>query len=233
MKLRVVSYNIRVGVETSLDAVASAVASLAPDLVCLQEIGDRWLMGEKVNQAAHIARAAGLDYAHFGGALTAADGGQFGVAIVSRWPLEHVELERLYQDRDERRVLLRARVCAPVPFWLLTTHLSVLGPERLVQAARVRAAAAQLAGPVLLGGDLNDEAEAPSTLACRGPLRCAFDDAGTGDPNTFPSVKPVRRIDFIFHDPRFKPSGPTWVARDISASDHCPLVADLELSGPR
>ncbi len=229
MNVRVVSYNIRVGVETDVGTVADAAASLAPDLICMQEVGDRWLMGEKVDQTAHIAARCGLDHWHFAGALTAADGGQFGIAVASRWPLENCIAERLYQHEDERRIALRLWVAAPIPFTVLTTHLSVRTDDRQIQAARLAAVVQHIDGPLLFAGDLNDGPESESTQACRGDLHCAFDKAGIGCPLTFPSVAPTRRIDYIFHTPHFSAQGPTWVAKTLCASDHHPLVSELSL----
>ena len=68
--MRVLSYNIRLGLESSLGAVGELIASARADLVGLQEIGRGWVMGEPGDQLARLGELTGLDHRVLGAALT-------------------------------------------------------------------------------------------------------------------------------------------------------------------
>ncbi len=222
--LEVVSYNIRLGVESSLRAVADAVrAGGVPDVLALQEVGDRWNMGERVDQARAIADHLGLAHSTFAGALVDDAGGRYGIALCARWPLRDVRVERLPRVDDEQRVMLRAILAHPAgPVRLINTHLSIHGGERLAQARIIGAAAAEGCGPLVVLGDLNDRPGTATVEAARGGLVDAFDAAGRGPAETFSVIDPHRRIDYVFCNAGLRPLA-ARVERSATASDHFPL----------
>lgn len=228
--LSVMTYNIRLGVESSLAAVADVIAAAGtPDLLALQEVGDRWNMGERVDQARAIADRLALPHAVFAGALTDAAGGRYGVALCCRHPLDAVRIERLPRGEDEQRVMLAATMRGPDgPVAVINTHLSVAADERLRQARVIGAAAAEAArvGPVVVLGDLNDRPQTPVVEAARGPLIDAFAAAGRGPAETFSVRDPHRCIDYVFCGGGLAPEAAT-VQREARASDHFPLRATL------
>lgn len=224
-ELDVMTYNIRLGVESSLAAVAAAVGP-APDLLALQEVGDRWNMGEPVDQARVIADHLGLLHAVFAGALTDVDGGRYGIALCARHPLVDVRVTPLPRIADEQRVMLEARLLHPLgSVAVVSTHLSIGAEERMLQARRVGEAAGRT-GPVVVLGDLNDRPGTEVVTAARGPLTDAFDAAGAGRPETFSVADPHRRIDYIFCGGPLRPRSAV-VDRSATASDHFPLRATL------
>lgn len=228
MSLKAMTYNIRLGVESSLDAVADAVAAVGtPDLLALQEVGDRWNMGQRVDQARYIADRLGLAHAVFAGALTDPEGGRYGIALCSRGPLSAIAIEPLPRIEDEQRVMLTAVAATPLgPVTVIGTHLSIRAEERPLQAHRIGAAAAGATGPALVLGDLNDRPGTPTVDAARGGLTDAFDAAGSGPPETFSVADPHRRIDYIFAG-GLAPTA-AGVARSAGASDHFPLWATFD-----
>ncbi|MCB9538424.1 MAG: endonuclease/exonuclease/phosphatase family protein [Myxococcales bacterium] len=224
--LRLMTYNVRVGVESSLAEIAAAVrAAGVPDLLAFQEIGVDWNMGERVDQPRVLADALGLAHVAFAGALTDDRGGRFGVALASRWPLDAIEVIPLPRDTDEQRVLLRCRVGAPTSLTAFVTHLSIHAHERAAQAAQIGAAAAAVDGPIVVMGDLNDRPGTPPIEAARGALIDCFDALGEGPPETFSVADPHRRIDYVFVGGGLVPGGPARVVRAARASDHFPLAA--------
>ncbi len=227
MNINTWTYNIRVGIETALEAVGAVIREGGADVVALQEVGVRWRMGACVDQPAVLGAAADLPFHAFAGALLDDRGGRFGVALLSRWPLDGVQTTNLPREIDEQRVLLRARVLAPEPFVVLVTHLSVQAPERLRQALQVGLAVAAEAEPVVLLGDLNDLPGSPVGAAACGGLVDCFDAAGEGPPETFSVQEPHRRIDYIACGPGLVPAGPCRVLTTARASDHFPLAATL------
>ena len=85
-------------------------------------------------------------------------------------------------------------------------------------------------GPLVVAGDFNDE---PAGSAYK-LMSTKFDDAwprskAKGAGLTFPADKPVKRIDYIFcrSSDRLRVKK-AWVANTL-ASDHLPVVAELEI----
>lgn len=223
-RLHLMTYNIRVGVETGPAALAAAVRRAGvPDLLGLQEVGLRWRMGAPIDQPAFLGTALGLPHRAFAGALTdEATGGQFGVALLSRWPLRAVTVRPLPIDRDEQRVLLTAEVAGPIPCLVAVTHLSVHAEERAAQARAVAGHLRAATLPVVLLADLNDRPGSP-TLEAFAHLADCFDACGTGPEVTFSVKDPHRRIDYLRCGAPLRPVGAAWVAREADASDHFPL----------
>ena len=123
---RVVSFNIRVGIETSLAQVACDLERLKPDFVALQEVGESWIMGPPLKQTAYLASALGLPYFHFAPSLTAKTGQHFGISVLSRWPLSDITQTLLPQEKDEQRSSLQMKLHPPFssrPWSIFTTHL--------------------------------------------------------------------------------------------------------------
>jgi endonuclease/exonuclease/phosphatase family metal-dependent hydrolase len=235
------TWNIRLGIESSLKAVGDAVlAAGVPDVLALQEVGVDWNMGEKVDQPRVLAQRIGLPHHLFVGAITDKAGGRFGIALLCRWPFTAADVTLLPRDTDEQRVLLRARIFVPAPglngrqqaspVSLLNTHLSRKPTkERLEQAAVVGAAAAVAAveGPVVLLGDLNDDPGTATLKAAGGKLVDCFAAAGKGPPETFSVKDPKQRIDYVFCGGGLQPTGAVRVVREALASDHFPLTAEV------
>ena len=230
--LELMTYNIRLGIETSLKSVADAILSLGvPDLLALQEIGVDWRMGERLDQPAALCMALALPFHAFAGALTDDDGGRFGVALLSRFPLRSVDVALLPRERDEQRVALRICLDTEPAVWVMNTHLSVHEPERIRQAAAVRRLALATTGPVIVMGDFNDASDSEVLNVLRGDppnglvLTDAFDATGLGPPETFSVARPHRRIDYVLSGRGLLPTGAARVAREVTASDHFPLCA--------
>lgn len=226
--MRLVTYNIRLGVESDLAAIADAIrlACACPDLVALQEVGDHWNMGEHTDQTATLAAHLGLAHHTFADALTDDRGGRYGIALMSPHAIEDIRVTPLPRETDEQRVALTATLAAPTPIHIVTTHLSVAEPERLTQARHIGRLAAAHPGPVIVLGDLNDRPATPTLTAARGALTDCFDHAGAGPAETFSVADPHRRIDYIFVGGGLVPTA-CRVAREATASDHFPLVATV------
>lgn len=224
--MRVATYNIRLGIQEGVAACAAVLErSGTPDLVALQEVGDGWTMGPSGHTAAELAGLLGLPHHLHIPALSAPEGGRYGTAILSRAPLDTLEVVALPRRRDEPR---RAWVGRVAGLTVVSTHLSHLDDERTPQGEALRDLALSLAaegGRVLVMGDLNDQPPAAQWLA---DLLDTF--AAAPSPPTFPAHAPTRRIDWLLASPAagrwetpVTPSDPAAVA----ASDHLPILAVL------
>jgi endonuclease/exonuclease/phosphatase family metal-dependent hydrolase len=224
--MRVMTYNIRLGIQQGVEAIADVIAHAGPDVVALQEVGDRWQMGPAGDTTAEIADKAGFAHHHFACAIHQ-DGGRYGHALLSRWPIEAREIFHFSQEIDEPRVALVAHVDAtPAPICVVSTHLSHRAEERamhgpeLVELVDPLLSAEQ---PTLVLGDLNEDGGADWLEA----LTARLDDAGaSGAQATYPNPLPDERIDYVLvHNAR---ATYAEVLDVKEASDHRPLVVDLE-----
>lgn len=236
-QLRIMSYNIRHANPPSkkgvieLETIAEVIRKEAVDLVALQEVDVRIGRSGNVDQAEALAQLLGMHY-YFAKAIDFG-GGEYGVAILSRYPLTDTRKVPLPEDAEpeaEDRVLALATVQLPggqrVRFG--STHLDVLsGANRLQQVQTINAIAATEKLPFILAGDLNDHADSPAMAA----LDQAFQrSCVSGCEPTFPQDKPDRIIDYIVFSraSNLKVLSHSVVPESY-ASDHRPVVAVFKL----
>jgi endonuclease/exonuclease/phosphatase family metal-dependent hydrolase len=205
--------------EERLEAIRSALSTVAPDVLGLQEV----LQGEGVDQAADIAAGLGYHVA-FGSSRT--DAIRLGNAVLSRYPIVRTEMFPLPNGgTTERRSLLFAELDAPfgrVPFF--TTHLNWKLHEGHVREEQIRFVVERIRGvapigsgfPAILVGDFNAEPDSDEIRFMRGftglgGKRVYYADCfavvGQGNGTTFSPAtnsfaaethEPERRIDYIF-----------------------------------
>ena len=236
--IRVMTYNIHVGVgmDKKLDLVriAGVINAQHPDLVGLQEVDRGVERTQRIDEIAEIARMTKMDYA-FAFNLRY-QGGQYGVAILSRLPIMATD-HRLYKNtrEAERRGFIRAEVLVhDRPLNFVTTHLDYQYEDgRVFETEQLLAALRDVKGPLILVGDFND---VPAGEAYR-LVRQQFGDAWIENhPNengfSYPSDKPAKRIDYIlWRSSDHLRTKRAWIPETL-ASDHVPVVADLEIRTP-
>ena len=121
------SYNIKVGsaVDFDMSVIAADINSLSLDIVGLQEvdIGTTRVGGKDI--LAELAKAAGYEYYQFTKAISY-KGGEYGTAILSRYPIRKYETVCLYVESGmEARAVGHAVIDigdAEIDFY--NTHLS-------------------------------------------------------------------------------------------------------------
>ncbi len=93
MKLRVVSYNIRNGhdVRHDMSLLAADILSVGADIVGLQEVDVGTSRAGGRDTLDELARALGWEHCAFCRAIDFA-GGQYGTAILSRYPINAFEI---------------------------------------------------------------------------------------------------------------------------------------------
>lgn len=231
----VMTYNIHVGVgmdkKLDLRRIAEAIKYDGPDLVALQEVdrGVRRTQGR--DEIAELARLTGMEYA-FAPNLDY-QGGKYGVAILSRFPILAIDHRRYANKREtERRGFLRVEVKIngrKVNF--VSTHLDYqFADGRLYETEQLLEALKTIQGPIVVAGDFNDEPTGSSyrlmishsyTDAWRAAMKTPFDGY------TYPADKPVKRLDYIFAGRGVEVHG--VVVRSPQASDHLPLSSLLSV----
>lgn len=230
--LRVMTFNIQSG-SRGLESVARAIRLASPDLVALQEVDKGTRRSGGLDQAERLAELTGLGHhAHF--PATDKHGGAYGLALLSRLPLEAIEHWALPCPKGvEPRAFARARVrVAGAALHVYVTHLSHLpnrGELRRRQTARILRAIAADPHPKILMGDLNEGAGSSAVSLLSRSLRDVFAHAGFGPSGTYPLplFLPDLRLDYVFASAELAPVS-SFVLR-VPASDHYPVVADLRL----
>ena len=239
MMLRVLTYNIHHGEGTDgrfdLPRLAGVMKSVQPDLVALQEVDEGTTRSGAEHQLAVLGRLMDM-HAEFGKAIDYAGGG-YGVAVLSRWPIVSRENHPLpISPFGEPRTALTVRVRAGEQGPLLqftSTHLDHgrNAEGRMTQARYLN----QLLVPgrrlpSILAGDMNSRSDTDALEI----LAEHWTDASAADPERSLSSRRRRPRDYVLLRPanRWRVVESTLVD-DRVASDHRPLLAVLEWTGPR
>jgi endonuclease/exonuclease/phosphatase family metal-dependent hydrolase len=230
--LRMMTFNIQ-SARHGLDAVAAVIRDAAPDVLALQEVDKGTTLAGGRDQAHELAGRAGFPHeVHFRAANMR--GGEYGVAILSRFPVveaRHFELPT--PRRIEPRTVARAVLnISGREVSVYITHLTNGGDRsdlRTRQARFIQLLMSRDSRPKVLMGDLNDGPHSTAVLALSRRLSDAFDRSGHGSAETYPLplFLPDLRLDYVMASAELTPIG-SFVVRRI-ASDHFPLVADFEL----
>ncbi|RYD84513.1 MAG: endonuclease [Verrucomicrobiaceae bacterium] len=235
--LRVLTYNIHHGEGTDgkldLERLARVIKEANPDLVALQEVDQRTRRTGGVDQAAKLSELTGMQVA-FGKAMDY-QGGAYGLAILSRWPLKEPRTHALPADAGiEPRAVLEARVQpggdAP-EITFLVTHLDATRDplQRMNQAAKIRELfpVSEEERAMILAGDMN---ATPESEVLQG-LRSEWTDSAAGAKFlTSPAGAPRNKIDYILYRPasRWRVLE-TRALEEAVASDHRAVLAVFEL----
>ncbi|HET6575558.1 MAG TPA: endonuclease/exonuclease/phosphatase family protein [Fimbriiglobus sp.] len=235
--LRVLSYNIHhaEGTDGKLDVarIASVIRAAEPDLVAVQEVDRNTTRTNKVDQAAELARLTKL-HGTFARAIDL-QGGQYGQAILSRWPIKAVKVHPLPGKKgQEARIAVETTVEPGGGRPALTfvgTHFQHDDPAtREEQAAKVNELFGSAGGPVILAGDLNAAPDSKPMKAIA--EKWSFATAPDKGLLSIPAEKPRRQIDYVLYRPagRFRVVQAKVIAEPV-ASDHRPVLAVLEWAG--
>jgi endonuclease/exonuclease/phosphatase family metal-dependent hydrolase len=233
--LRVMTYNIHVGVgmdkKLDLQRIADVINRERPDLVGIQEVDRGVKRTEGKDEIAELARLTRMDYA-FGHNLDY-QGGQYGVAILSRYLIQKIDHQK-YQNRveAERRGMLRVEVeIESQTINFVTTHLDYQTSDgRLFEAEQLLKLLNGVKDPLIVAGDFNDEPTGNTyKLMLAGYEDVWGSSRAKGGGLSYPADNPVKRIDYIFYR---RKSGirakKAWVVNTL-ASDHLPVMAELEI----
>lgn len=228
-RLRVLTYNIHHGEgsdgKLNYERLAGKIDELRPDVAVLQEVDRGTKRAGGIDQAARLAKLTGMKFV-FGRAMPY-DGGEYGLAILSRFPIERSDTYPLPFDfGQEPRALLRARIVPDngLPaFDCWATHLCHQSEAaRVRQAKQIRWVLRQLDdAPAILAGDFNAR---PGSAPMEAMLADDWMDA----------TAPRSEIDYVLIRRRDAwRAAKVVVLEDRTVSDHRPVLAELEWLGDR
>jgi endonuclease/exonuclease/phosphatase family metal-dependent hydrolase len=225
---RILTYNIHAGRDASgvdnLERVAAIITSSQADIVLLQEVDRNTTRSGNVDQLAELMRRTGM-HGVFGKSLDY-QGGEYGIAILSRGPIVAHEVVPLRVEPPQVRAggSIEPRIALIVTthgFRIANTHLDASREDRyrmqevpqLLSAAR----------GVIIGGDFNSTPDsAVHEEVVRAGLRDAWPECGAGNSLTYPATPPEKRIDYIFLNRATRCR--SALVLDTDASDHRPVL---------
>ena len=222
--LRVLSYNVR-SLRDDRRAVARIIKACAPDVVCVQEAPRfaRWR-----SKAAALARESGTVVVT-GGRTAGAMLVLCRLGVDVRWR-EDLRLSRT-PGLHQRGLAVAGLRLSGRDFVVGSFHLGLRGDERLRHVDEIAGRLGSADGPVILGGDVNEQPGQPAWRALTERWRDAYAAAPSGEGNTYSARHPHKRIDGVLVDPSVEvvscgvPDAPGMEL----ASDHRPVLAVLRL----
>ncbi len=222
-RLRVATWNIQAARSASLDDIAAELQAMQADVMALQEVDLRARRTGFTDQPQALAKALAAHYVF--AASIKWDGGDYGLALLSRWPLVEVRRHRLeLAEYGEPRIVLEVTVCARGrPLRLFNHHAAVGRRSREIGLAQLRALVVPHAGSgVVVLGDLNDFPTAPGVKAL---LDAGLLDAGAEE-NA--STAGGGRIDYVLVDTPLASRLRSTKLWPTKKSDHHALIAEFE-----
>ncbi len=241
MRLRLLSYNVHkcAGTDgrTDVGRIADVIAHYAADVVCLQEV--MWFEPWRDRRSQCEELFERLPHAHAAVALNARRRfGMYGNVTLSLLPIVEQDNLDLSLPLKRSRSALRTRLDAGgQSLDVHNIHLGLARFERRLQGEWLATSIDEEPRPadaVIVLGDTNDwrdvlfgDAFAPAGFGTHVPRRSARSHG------TFPSWYPVAHLDraFVRGGVHLLRVFPSRLALARTASDHLPLVIDVELPG--
>ena len=228
--LRVATYNVHACIGTDRrhdpDRVASVVGELDADIVALQEFTYAASVAIETREPVELVALDGYECAL--GPTRQIATRCFGNALLTRHPIVDVHRLDLSIDGREPRGAIAATIdVGGTHVHLLATHLGLRGRERRFQVQQMLSYLESVRHSlVVVLGDIND------WLPLRSVVRVLDRRLGAAPRlRSFPSSRPMLSLDRIWIHPAAALKG-MFVHRSAlarRASDHLPVVADIDL----
>ncbi|MFI5410372.1 endonuclease/exonuclease/phosphatase family protein [Kaistia sp. UC242_56] len=245
---RILSYNVHACVGTdkklSPERIARVIQSCDPDIVALQEIDVGRARSGRIDQAQVLAELLGME-AHFHPSTRIGPDEHYGDAILTRLPYSMKKMGMLPGFHERIKVEPRGALWASVhvggvDVQVVNTHLGVWPHEQMLQLSALLGPEwlghPECREPVVFLGDFN----APPGLSPYRRLAAEFIDVqkAWGERKakpTFPGRLPTLRIDHVWLRGRAAVQNVEVVRTPLArvASDHLPLVVDLDFTAHR
>jgi endonuclease/exonuclease/phosphatase family metal-dependent hydrolase len=222
MRVRAIVWNVH-GFRSGVGAVARVIAKERPELVLLQEARSR----RRVRRLAKRLRMEWVSSHRMFNRVRNA------VLYSREWRLVSVKVQDFPKlGRTIRRGFIAAELRRlGAPLTAVASHLGLAPRERVHHARLLTDYLAGVKGPLIVGVDVNEGPEGTASRWISERLFDTFATAGNGDGLTFPAKTPSARIDYLFARdvPQVTASWVSSTPNVRTASDHLPVVADLEI----
>ncbi len=207
-----------------LERVVALVQRHRPDIVALQEIDSRRAREAHVDEPFKILQESLGNHGIGAKTVTTADG-EYGQALISRWPMANTEIHDLsFPEREPRRAICSDIQTPAGPLRVIATHL---GPE-LPRAPQPGRRPAEDAGQPAHdhGGAGRLQRLAVGGL---GPSQPGKGAAGLHEPSHLPSRCPLFHLDRVYLWPRAALVASHTDPEARTISDHLPVIGDIRV----
>ena len=237
--MNIISYNIHHGVgldgKLSLKRIANLITESSGTIIGIQEV-DKFYSDRSnfEDQAKELATLLNFHYCYEANiSLEPTDGNtkdrQYGIAILSKYPIiksEHILLSSY--GKEQRGVLSATIDINGVYITVYNTHLGLDVPSRITQVNELIDITARFQGPKVLLGDFNTEPGSEEIQLLLNNTDFVDSFKNIKNANTFPSIDPNKRIDYIFTSAHIRNANQKVI--HSSASDHLPIITKLTIT---
>jgi len=207
-----------------IDLMVNTIKQCQADIIGLNEVYDN--NEDNPSQAEIIANKLGFYY-YFGQAIVY-NGRPYGNAMISKYKFTSVETIKIpdpirnTNGMYETRCIIKANFESP-DFTVLISHFGLVQSEQINAVSSIASMIKEIKTPTILMGDFNMEPE-DNTLT---PIFDLLIDTLNEKLLSFPSINPVRKIDYILISKEIKVIDASIPS--IVASDHLPHLATLNI----
>jgi endonuclease/exonuclease/phosphatase family metal-dependent hydrolase len=199
--------------------IAELLQQEKADIIALQEVDRYRLRSGFVDQARELSEMLGMHMV-YSPSLTYKVG-QYGMAVLSRYPITDSSWAFLPGNLETRSLLMTTVLIGSEPVHIATTHLGLSGEDRRLQLTRVSELLADKKGPLVVVGDFNMEEDAFPVKMDKMSLMDV--PLGKDSQGTFAGGQ---RIDYVFAN--VQNTGSAWTVPTIF-SDHFPVIARFRI----
>lgn len=235
--IKVATYNIHkcVGIDRkySPERIVDVLREVDADVVALQEVLCHSHLHDRDHQAQFIAEALGMDFRL--GENRQINGGAYGNAILSRFPIEDHENYDISVKKYEPRGCLRSTISLNGhPLHFVNVHMGTSFFERRKQVHKMLAEHVldhpELIGRRIVAGDFNEWIDGVTTRLFRSNFKSVDPRLHLGRARTFPGILPLVHLDHVYFDDSFRLRNASLhrSRTALIASDHLPIVAEFE-----
>ena len=224
--LRVVSWNMKAARASSLSRVAERLALLDADVVALQEVDQNTVRTGGADQPGILGESLGYESV-FDKAVDL-EGGGYGIAILSRFPISDVQALPLSNEgAAENRVALEITTCRDGKCLHVVNHHAdrAAGAAQTSVSEILAAIAPSIGDGILFLGDLNQRRSGSGPRAC---VADGLDDL-VADFGEAPSLG-NERVDYVFADVPMAACARRAGVVATPESDHNAVLADFDFS---
>ncbi|MDH5925977.1 endonuclease/exonuclease/phosphatase family protein [Vibrio lentus] len=238
--IRVATFNMAAARVSSLTEIAKAIKALNADVVAIQEVDVLTDRSGNVDQPKKLAELTGLNI-EFGRAIDF-DGGQYGLAIASKYPILKTEVTQLPSGNREQRIVFEAHIDVPgfnAPITVFNAHLDTKEDPtmRVGQVRELNDTAIDTRGIKILLGDMND---VPESVTYRELSRYWNNITDHNvDFRSWPAGNPEIQVDYVMTS-----KAQVWKIKEITVpqnntqyadtnwpavTDHLPIVVEMKM----
>ena len=234
--VKIVSYNIKAGLDSSIESIATAIKTMSPDIIALQEVDEKNRRSNGLSQTEIIAKTTGL-YSAFCSS-TEYRGGFYGHTLLSKHAISNLQkyLLPMIKDKEQRSFCIAdvnvGTISKPQNIIIVFAHLGLLDNALHIESLMAVVKSKSKNNQIVILGDLN---LTPDSVEYKKLTQNYIDlMPADGRVNTFPTRKPRARIDYML-TPEIK--GKSITTEDImkkypsinwaKLSDHFPIMVQL------